>query len=73
MVGGGWGGGVCTVIFMSNPTVMLCCVGVGVGVLTKSFHIGTRNRRYIWSAFMQFTGNDVTGRYKRHYFLFAKL
>ena len=23
-------GGVCTVIFMSNPTVVLCCVGVGV-------------------------------------------
>ena len=31
--GGGWGGEVCTVIFMSNPTVVLCCVGVGV--LTK--------------------------------------
>ena len=30
---GGGGGGVCTVIFMSNPTVVLCCVGVGV--LTK--------------------------------------
>ena len=29
VVGGGWGG-VCTVIFMSNPTVVLCCVGVGV-------------------------------------------
>ena len=28
--GGGGGGGVCTVIFMSNPTVVLCCVGVGV-------------------------------------------
>ena len=28
-VGGGWGG-VCTVIFVSNPTVVLCCVGVGV-------------------------------------------
>ena len=28
-----WGGVVCTVIFMSNPTVVLCCVGVGV--LTK--------------------------------------
>ena len=27
----GWVGGVvCTVIFMSNPTVVLCCVGVGV-------------------------------------------
>ena len=28
----GWGGGgvVCTVIFMSNPTVVLCCVGVRV-------------------------------------------
>ena len=26
--GGGWGGVVCTVIFMSNPTVVLCCVGV---------------------------------------------
>ena len=32
---GGWGGGVgCTVIFMSTPTVVLCCVGVGVGVLS---------------------------------------
>ena len=30
----GWGGVVYTVIFMSNPTVVLCCVGVGVGVLT---------------------------------------
>ena len=28
-------GGVCKVIFMSNPTVVLCCVGVGV--LTKRF------------------------------------
>ena len=28
--GGVVGGGVCTVIFMSNPTVVLCCVGVGV-------------------------------------------
>ena len=31
--GWGWGVGggvVCTVIFMSNPTVVLCCVGVGV-------------------------------------------
>ena len=26
---GGWGG-VCKVIFMSNPTVVLRCVGVGV-------------------------------------------
>ena len=26
---GGWGG-VCKVIFVSNPTVVLCCVGVGV-------------------------------------------
>ena len=35
-VGGwvGWGGVVCTVIFMSHPTVVLCCVGVRVGVLT---------------------------------------
>ena len=32
---GGVGGGVvCTVIFVSNPTVVLCCVGVGV--LTKT-------------------------------------
>ena len=30
----GVGGVVCTVIFMSNPTVVLCCVRVGVGVLT---------------------------------------
>ena len=29
VVGGGWGG-VCKVIFVSNPTVVLCCVGVGV-------------------------------------------
>ena len=35
---GGWGGGVvCTVIFMSNPTVVLCCVGVGV-LTTKALH-----------------------------------
>ena len=27
---GGWGGVVCTVIFMSNPTVVLSCAGVGV-------------------------------------------
>ena len=25
-----WWGGVCKVIFMSNPTVVLCCVEVGV-------------------------------------------
>ena len=30
VVGGGWWGGVCKVIFVSNPTVVLCCVGVGV-------------------------------------------
>ena len=29
--GGGWGGVVCTVIFMSNPTVVLCCVVLGLG------------------------------------------
>ena len=30
-VGGGVGGGVvCTVIILSNPTVVLCCVVVGV-------------------------------------------
>ena len=34
--GGGRGGVVCKVIFMSNPTVVLCCVEVRVrvGVLT---------------------------------------
>ena len=32
----GGGGVVCTVIFMSNPTVVLCCVGVGV--LTKFYY-----------------------------------
>ena len=31
----GGGGVVCTVIFMSNPTVGLCCVGVGVLTKTK--------------------------------------
>ena len=36
---GGWGGVVCTVIFMSNPTVVLCCVGVRVGVLTITFTV----------------------------------
>ena len=30
VVGGGGWGGVCKVIFVSNPTVVLCCVGVGV-------------------------------------------
>ena len=34
----GVGGVVCTVIFVSNPTVVLCCVGVGV--LTISFLVG---------------------------------
>ena len=33
----GWGGVVCTVIFMSNPTIVLCCVGVVVGVLTIGY------------------------------------
>ena len=29
--GVGWGGGlVCTVIFVSNPIVVLCCVEVGI-------------------------------------------
>ena len=37
VVGGGWGG-VCKVIFVSNPTVVLCCVGVGV--LTTTFWLG---------------------------------
>ena len=32
--GGGWGGVVCKVIFMSNPTVVLCCIEVRVRVLT---------------------------------------
>ena len=31
---GGAGGVVCTVIFMSNPPVVLCCVGVGVLTIT---------------------------------------
>ena len=31
------GGVVCTVIFMSNPTVVLCCVGVGVLTIYPSF------------------------------------
>ena len=39
---------VCTVIFMSNPTVVLCCVGVGVLTtlldldLTVSVWVGVR-------------------------------
>ena len=33
--GVGWGGVVCTVISMSNPTVVLCCVGVGVLTIGK--------------------------------------
>ena len=30
----GWGGGVCTVIFMSNPTTVLrlCCVVLSLGL-----------------------------------------
>ena len=32
---GGGGGVVCTVIFVSNPTVVLCCVGVGVLTICK--------------------------------------
>ena len=31
----GVGGVVCTVIFVSNPTVVLCCVGVGVLTMRK--------------------------------------
>ena len=34
------GGGVCTVIFMSNPTVVLCCVEVGVLTKNNIFKIG---------------------------------
>ena len=34
-VWGGGGGVVCTVIFMSNPTVVLCCVEVGVLTIMK--------------------------------------
>ena len=36
-----WGGGGCTVIFMSNPTVVLCCVGVGVLTIMYSQDEGT--------------------------------
>ena len=39
-MGGGWGGVVCTVIFMSNPTVVLCCVGVGVLTIVTLSSIG---------------------------------
>ena len=35
-MGGAGGGGVCTVIFVSNPTVVLCCAGVGVLTI---FHV----------------------------------
>ena len=36
-VGGvGWGG-VCTVIILSNPTVVLCCVEVGVLTMKRIF------------------------------------
>ena len=31
-------GGVCKVIFMSNPTVVLCCVGVGVLTISDFLH-----------------------------------
>ena len=42
-VGGGWWwGGVCKVIFVSNPTVVLCCVGVGVLTIILSFHMRAR-------------------------------
>ena len=38
------GGGVCKVIFMSNPTVVLCCVGVGVlTTLSKNIMFLYRN------------------------------
>ena len=36
MGGVGWVGGVCKVIFVSNPTVVLCCVGVGVLTIYES-------------------------------------
>ena len=33
----GWGGVDCTVIFVSNPTVVLGCVGVGVLTINYYF------------------------------------
>ena len=40
-VGGGWGGVVCKVIFMSNPTTVLrlCCVVVGVVTILLHFDV----------------------------------
>ena len=39
----GWGGVVCTVISMSNPTGVLCCVGVGVLKIKHQFKAGLKN------------------------------
>ena len=41
---GGWGGVVCTVIFVSNQPVVLCCVGVGVLTIKTNAGLGP----YVW-------------------------
>ena len=55
--GVGWVGGglVCTVIFMSNPTVVLCCVGVGV--LTKYNNIRAKYNKMLNTS--QIIVNDI--------------
>ena len=37
----------------------------------RGHQIGTSVRRSSWSAFRRSTGNDVSGHYKRRYFLFS--
>ena len=52
MGGGGWGGVgglvVCTVIFMSNPTVVLCCVEVGVLTIQIDSKNYIEESLYVW-------------------------
>ena len=40
-------GGVCKVIFVVNPTVVLCCVGVGVLTINEYIHTGCQCIQYI--------------------------
>ena len=51
----GVGGVVCTVVFMSNPTGVLCCVGVGV--LTKYNNIRAKYNEMLNTS--QIIVNDI--------------
>ena len=53
------GGVVCTVIFISNPTVVLCCVGVGVLTISYALHGNKMYSGLCYVSQMDETGSSI--------------